>query len=359
MNKNTKKKSLKALSLAMGGVTLMAGAGAYAAPAVMAQEEKTDAVSDLAKETGAVISLEDRAEETYTKVANVTGDFSCSQEVMVPSDEVFNLFGTAATAMCAKPGFAFEEADTETYYVNVKGNLKKGATVSLKELKEKNPETTNMVCSCSSSASVAQVQVTGVPVSSIIEMAELEENVNTVTFKSADGYGIPMPLSYVLEKEALLVYQVNGKDINASQGGPVQVWMPSTVAKYFTRQVVEIELTAEEEVPAVMGLEDEQRAKVSIVNRVSNETFHVGDGICFEGYADDCGVAIEAVEFSMDGGETWTVCSTEGASEDAWVYWHFGYVCEEAGTYKLDVRARTAEGTVSPLAASVVFQVEE
>ena len=43
---------------------------------------------------------------------------------------------------------------------------------------------------------------------------------------------------------------------------------------------------------------------------------------------------------------------------DSWVYWHFDYVAETAGTFKLDVRAVTEDGTVSPLASSVVFDVE-
>ena len=37
---------------------------------------------------------------------------------------------------------------------------------------------------------------------------------------------------------------------------------------------------------------------------------------------------------------------------------HFDYVAETAGTFKLDVRAVTEDGTVSPLASSVVFDVE-
>ena len=61
---------------------------------------------------------------------------------------------------------------------------------------------------------------------------------------------------------------------------------------------------------------------------------------------------------SLDGGETWTSFATENATPDRWVYWQFGYVPEQAGTYQLSVRARTQSGLVSPLAANVVFTVE-
>ena len=80
--------------------------------------------------------------------------------------------------------------------------------------------------------------------------------------------------------------------------------------------------------------------------------------VSFEGYADDCGVKVASVEFSMDGGETWTSFDTSSSNAEDWVYWHFDYVAETAGTFKLDVRAVTEDGTVSSLASSVVFDVE-
>ena len=309
-------------------------------------------------EQASLEGLELRQQEVYNKIANVRGEFSFAQDELTPPDEVFNLFGTAATYACAKPGFAMDEVDHEEYYVNISGNIKKVYSISLEEIKKQQPENRNMVCTCASGSAIINTRVTGISVSDVINLAELEDGVNTITFKDSTGYGLPLPLSYVLEKDALLVYQVGGMDLPASQGAPLQVWMPDTVAKYFTRQVTEIELTAEEQEPEVAGMPDEFRAKVNVVNRF-DRTFAVGDQIIFEGYADDCGTAITAVEFSLDGGETWTVCDTPDAVGDQWVYWHFAYTTEEAGTFKLDVRARTEDGTVSPLASSVVFTVTE
>ena len=136
------------------------------------------------------------------------------------------------------------------------------------------------------------------------------------------------------------------------------MWIPDTVAKYFTRAVTDIELSTSEETPAVEGPDAEYRAKVNILNTV-NDTFKVGDMISFEGYADDCGNQVTAVEFSLDGGETWTAFDTTSSDTESWVYWHFDYITQQAGTFKLDVRAVTDDGTVSPLASSMVFEVEE
>ena len=168
----------------------------------------------------------------------------------------------------------------------------------------------------------------------MLSMTDIAPEVNTITFKDKDGYGLPMPLSYVLEKEALLVYQIDEQKL--SEGERLQVWMPDTVAKYFTRAVTDIELSVSDEVPEVQGPDDEYRAKVNILSTVDGG-FKVGDMVFFEGYADDCGVKVASVEFSMDGGETWTSFDASSSNAEDWVYWHFDYVAETAGTFKLDV----------------------
>ena len=308
-------------------------------------------------EEAAAVTVSERAEETFAKVANVQGEFAFAQDTLTPPDEVFNLFGTAATYACAKPGFALNPSTREEHYINVGGKVKKNFTISAEQLAKMESQKRDLVCTCAMSPSAAMASVRGVRVADLLAMADVEADANTITMKDAQGYGLAMPLSYVLEKDALLVYEIGDLPLETADGTQVQVWMPDTVAKYFTRQITEIELTAEAEVPAVEGVNPEYRAKVSVLNRFDN-TFAVGDQINIEGYADDCGKAIKAIEFSMDGGETFTTCETAGATGDAWVYWHFGYTAEAAGTYKLDVRAVAEDGTVSPLASSVVFTVE-
>ena len=355
-----KKKLTQAMVGLTGAAMLLNGC---AAPAQIPAEQPVS--QPAAQRENAPAQEESRIEITqtapveYEKVANVQGEFSFDQNMVTPADEVFNLFGTVATGMCAKPGFAFDAADTEKYYVNIGGDIQREYHVTLDTLVESEDSVSRMMkCSCATGGAIANAEVTGVKVADILQFDEISEEINTITFKSEDGYGIPMPLSYALENDAMLVYKINGKDLPAQAGGPLQVWMPTAVAKYFTRQVVEIELTAQEEVPAVVQAEDKYRAKVSILNN-AEEDFHVGDRITFEGYADDFDVPVAAVEFSMDGGETWTSCATEGADAYRWVYWNFAYVPETAGTYKLEVRARTQDGRVSPLAAGMIFTVED
>ena len=344
-----KTNAIKAVSALAGASVLLAGCAPAAAPEAAQPAVPAEAVSSI-DVNGGVLELSEAV--SYDKLAAVNGTFSFTQDVMSPASDIFNLFGTAATAMCAKPAFALENtAEDGDYLVNIGGKIKKQQSISLSKLKEQGT-TRTMVCSCATSPSLAQTSVTGARVADLLTLAGVDDDANAITFKAADGHATTMPLSYVLDKDALLVYDIAG------EGNPsgVQVWMPATVAKYFTRQVTEIELTREDVLPEVDAAEPAQRAKISILNH-SEETFSAGDTITFEGYADDCGVAISAIEFSLDG-ENWTACPVENASADKWVKWSFDYEAAQPGTFKLDVRARTADGAVSPLASSVVFTVE-
>ena len=285
----------------------------------------------------------------FDSIANVQGSFSYNQDTVTPADEIFNLFGTVVTGMCAKPGFELENSKAD-YYVNVGGRIRQSYTVDLKKSEGQTSRT--LLCSCSTGPATANANIVGVKLESVLSLAEMDEDVNTVKVTGSDGYSMAMPLSYALEKQAMVVYKINDQDVPSG----TQLWVPGTVAKYFIRDVVDIELTAEESVPEIEQRSEALRAEVAIVNKAEN-AFAVGDEIAFEGYADDCGDAIAAVEFSLDGGETWTSCPVE-ASAERWVYWHFGYKAETVGSYQLSVRARTVSGKVSPLAATVEFAVE-
>ena len=237
----------------VGATLLLGGAGALGG-------------LDMAMAQSSLLPVEtmQRNAVDYDKVANVSGDFTFCQDVVTPADEVFNLFGTATTALCAKPGYAFDAVTHESYYLNIGGNVEKVYTVGLDEIERMDSKIQKMRCTCGMSPALAMASVKGVKVSDMLSMTDIAPEVNTITFKDKDGYGLPMPLSYVLEKEALLVYQIDEQKL--SEGERLQVWMPDTVAKYFTRAVTDIELSVSDEVPEVQGPDDEYRAKVNILS---------------------------------------------------------------------------------------------
>lgn len=345
-----------------GGALLMIGAaGAFGAAAGLPQTADADpiATTHTVGENEVLAQWFDEGDASFVSVANLQGTFAFNQEGVTPNDELFNVFGAALTSMCSKP--ASELIDTEggvaNFYVNVGGNVKKNFTIDVRDLAEDASQETMMACSCATGSPFGQAAVMGVPLAAVVEMADLEDGVNTVTAYGADGFGQPLPLRYALEKNALLVYQVNGEELAAATGSSLQLWMPETVARYFTRDIVNIELTQEAQEPDVQQVDPCYRNKINIMNYADDCVFNAGDEITFEGVADDLGSPIAAIEFSFDNGRTWTTCDTDGATADKWVNWQFTTSFDEAGDYRMTVRAKTADDVVSPLAATLEFHV--
>jgi DMSO/TMAO reductase YedYZ molybdopterin-dependent catalytic subunit len=298
--------------------------------------------------TTVIIENEHQEVVTYNTQSNVQGRFSFNQNKITPADDVFNLFGTVVTGMCAKPDCALSSIDKE-YHVNVGGKIAYSYTRDIKSMIARNQI---MLCACATGPATVQAQVKGVPISEVLELSALDDDANTLVVKSSDGFNVKLPLKYVLEREAMLAYQIGDKEIPTG----VQLWIPETVAKYFVRDVVELEVTTEKEEPVLEVRDESLQAEIAIMNTVE-KTLQVGKSVTFEGYADDLGDAIAAVEFSLDDGQTWTSYETQHALASRWVNWHFEHTPTTAGKYKLSVRARTKSGKVSPLAANVVFNV--
>ena len=77
----------------------------------------------------------------------------------------------------------------------------------------------------------------------------------------------------------------------------------------------------------------------------------VGTAMTFEGYAGDYDRAIAAIQFSIDGGRTWTTC-------DKLVHWQFAYTPRQPGEFRLLVRSVNDRGEASPVPDSVPFLVK-
>ena len=85
----------------------------------------------------------------------------------------------------------------------------------------------------------------------------------------------------------------------------------------------------------------------------------VGEDVLFEGYADDFEGAIRGVQFSLDGGLSWTTYETVGVRDDRGVRWSFVYRPQQAGRYLLRARAVAEGGVPSSVISSFAFEVLE
>ena len=85
----------------------------------------------------------------------------------------------------------------------------------------------------------------------------------------------------------------------------------------------------------------------------------VGQTVTLEGYADDFGNQIDAIEVSLDGGRSWASFSTAESNAESMIHWTYSYTPEQAGIYEVSVRSVTRDGRRSPLAAATELHITE
>ncbi len=191
---------------------------------------------------------------------------------------------------------------------------------------------------------------------------------NAVTFTSADGFSQTFPLEWLYERNALIATCVGGEPIAQSFGGLNQLWIEGAAARLFVRDIVSVEFcTLDDPQPPSFEADEmlfQNRPNAGITcagdegrGLAGARTHRVGEALEFEGYAYDFDRAIEAVEFSLDRGATWTRYETPGCEAGRWVWWGFSYTPEQPGAYELLVRSVNEEGAAGPVAARYEFDV--
>lgn len=77
----------------------------------------------------------------------------------------------------------------------------------------------------------------------------------------------------------------------------------------------------------------------------------VGHAVTFEGYADDYGTQIVAIEFTLDDGATWASQDVSASDPNKSVHWTYTFTPTQPGIHQLRVRSVTVDGRKSPIAA--------
>lgn len=227
--------------LAVGGVASIAGmALAENAPADQGANAAAEAV-EVSQETAVVY------------VDAVEGDFAFTQTEVASNDQIKKYIGDASKYLCNGSVANDESVAPEDWKITLKGDVQKEKLVDFGDLvKSDKMQSLIMGCSClgnpTDGSATVNAEVTGIPMSVIYEMVELEDGVNTVVFTSTDGYSVAMPLRYVLVNSGMIVFDVNGAKLADSIGGSNQLWLGGTAASYFARDIdtITFEVRAEE-----------------------------------------------------------------------------------------------------------------
>lgn len=221
--------------------------------------------------TGAVVAFADNAVEApentaveaaaegtaYETVAldKVVGTFSFSQNDAATAEAVRSAIGSAGKYLCGGLPIVDTDADYTDWTIAVNGAVANSFEVTIGEL-QNDDELVSQLMGCACAANPADgkaslnAEVTGVPMTILMARAGVDADANTVVFKSADGYEVALPIIYLKTHLCPIVFNVAGSPIVESMGGANQLWLGSTSARYFARDIVEITFEVRDEAPA-------------------------------------------------------------------------------------------------------------
>lgn len=244
-------------TLAVGASSLLAVGGVASVAVALPQ---ADAATDAPQATEAVEVSTDSA---VVYLDHVNGDFRFTQTEVASNDQIRKFIGDAAKYMCGNAAVN-TDVDPKDWSITIGGDVQGEFTATYHELlHSEEVQKVIMGCTCKSNPSdgtaSVNAEVKGLPFTTLLNMAQPNEGANTVVFTSADGYSIALPMKYVVNHGGLLVFDVNGAPIVDSIGGANQLWMGSTAANYFARDIDTITIETREEAP-ISPSSDEARA---------------------------------------------------------------------------------------------------
>ncbi|MFZ0944852.1 MAG: sulfite oxidase [Syntrophobacteraceae bacterium] len=215
----------------------------------------------------------------------------------------------------------------------------------------------------------------GVWLKDVLQMAGLKESAKHVAFegydKPAGSAGIRFVRSIPVAKaisSTLLAYEMNGEQLPLKHGYPLRGlalgWTGANCVKWLSRitllerpfegffmdNVYRIFQQAQD--PKTGEVVTRIPLKCIITQPLANETLPVGPVVVLG--ASYCGeAAIESVEVSVDGGQTWHHASFIGPNElYAWRQWQYIWDAPGPGAYTLMARATDSDGHKQPERAS-------
>ena len=240
----------------LAGSALLAGAVpmASAAPAPEAPDAGATAATAAVAPAGQA-----GAEQVQKTISQVLGFFSWNQDVATSTEDLAKNLYEASDYLCgagAAEGLAPGSAELgET--IAVGGDVGMAFSASIAEFEKQAPVRKVMACTCNGNPAdgraSANAQVSGFELKALIEAAQPVDGANTITFTCADGYQVALPLSYVAQRYSIIVTGVNGEASSDAVGCANQLWLGSTSARSFARDIVAVDITKEANPPAAPG----------------------------------------------------------------------------------------------------------
>lgn len=190
---------------------------------------------------------------------------------------------------------------------------------------------------------------TGVRVADLMKAVRPKAGVADVILRAADEYSDSVPLSALMNQDAMLVYEMNGAPLTAKHGFPARLLIPGIFGMKNLKWVTSIEPVNYD----YKGFWQSQgwsdpapymtmsRIDYPQEGRVPSKPLYV-TGIAFAGNR-----GIKRVEVSVDGGTTWADAQVRRPlGRNTWVLWTYPWMPTAVGDTTLLVRATDGTGAV-------------
>jgi len=292
--------------------------------------------------------------------------------------------------------FPAPKLDLASYQLRIDGAVRNPLSLSYKQLRDMPSETRVATLECAGNGrvflipqvagaqwelgAVGNAEWTGVPLAALLEHAGLEEDACEVVLEGADrgtpteapvppgpiSYARSLPRDKAIQREVLIAYQMNGRDLPLDHGYPVRAIVPGHYGMASVKWLTHVHAVREpfrgywqtsdygywdyldgKPVRRALG---EMKLKSEIARPRVYETLapnqvYTVSGAAWAGETEVTGIAV-----STDGGQTWAEAKfLDPVQRHAWRRWKLDWLTPtKAGQYTLLARAKDANGNGQP-----------
>jgi DMSO/TMAO reductase YedYZ molybdopterin-dependent catalytic subunit len=192
----------------------------------------------------------------------------------------------------------------------------------------------------------------GVRLRDVLDLAGgLKPGVVSLAFVSIDEFSAGLPPEIAMDKEALIVYEMNGEPLPREHGYPARLLVPGRYGMKNPKWLAIIRALSQD----YLGWYEQRNWNRDGIVKTMARIDVPADGaqlspgpqrIAGIAYAGTRGIML--VEYSVDGGRTWSEAAPlePPPGKDAMVHWEGGFTLEEGEAVTLVVRATDGDGDV-------------
>jgi sulfane dehydrogenase subunit SoxC len=290
--------------------------------------------------------------------------------------------------------FDIPHVDGATYRLGVGGHVRNSLSLTLDDIKARPKKTLAVTLECAGNGrarlsprpqsqpwlgeAVGTAEWTGTPLGPILDEAAAKQEAINVVFTGMDRgiqggvdqlYERSLPLDVARREEVLLVYAINGEPLPPQHGFPLRLIVPGWYGMTQVKWLRSVTVTdhafegyqqamayhfrrfdGDAGDPVTRILPRALMVPPGVPDFMSRTRFLNPSVVTIEGRAWSGRGKIVKVEFSHDGGSTWSAAKLEPAlSPHAWCRWTIRWDAKASGEYELCARATDAAGNVQPL----------